>query len=52
VCCDSACDGTCMGCTSTLTGGSDGTCGFIPAGLDPDAECGMSACNGTGACGP
>jgi hypothetical protein len=50
VCCDSACDGLCMGCTSTLTGGSDGTCGFIPAGLDPDAECGENCCDGTGMC--
>lgn len=52
VCCNSACDGTCMGCTADHTGGSDGTCGFIPAGLDPDGECGMTACNGAGACGP
>lgn len=40
VCCDSACAGTCDACTSALRGsGSDGTCGEIAMGMDPDSEC-------------
>jgi len=53
VCCDAPCDGQCRACLGSLTAGSDGQCGFITAGMDPDAECmpGQS-CDGAGACAP
>lgn len=54
VCCDTACTGTCMACTTSKKGqGSDGTCGPIVAGSDPDNECTQQAagsCGTTGAC--
>ncbi len=42
VCCTSACDGLCERCD--LTG--DGTCAPVPAGQDPDQECGGQSCHG------
>lgn len=54
VCCDTACDGTCVACTAALQGGTDGTCGPIAAGSDPENECddetGTNACGQTGNC--
>ncbi len=52
VCCNSLCAGSCQTCiTGTLVGdGDDGTCGSVPAGEDPDNECGAAACDGNGAC--
>jgi hypothetical protein len=54
VCCSSACNGVCVACSAAKKGsGSDGTCGAIAGGTDPDNECpGTSNCNGAGACGP
>jgi hypothetical protein len=56
-CCDTACDGFCEACSGAKKGyGSDGYCGYIGAGLDPDNECTASGCtsdgtcNGSGAC--
>src|SRR5207244_1496948 len=40
VCCDAACSGICAACTSAKKGGgSDGTCGNVAAGTDPDDDC-------------
>jgi hypothetical protein len=61
VCCDAACISTCQACRADLKqdGTSDGTCGAIAAGADPDSECPLQpvsscgttgACNGAGAC--
>jgi hypothetical protein len=50
VCCNSPCDGTCQACTTAKKGsGSNGTCGNVAAGTDPDLEC-PGTCNGAGAC--
>jgi hypothetical protein len=50
VCCNTSCSGICMACTAAKKGsGSDGTCGPVQAGTDPDNECAL-ACNGAGAC--
>jgi hypothetical protein len=52
VCCNAACGGVCQACSAAKKGGGqDGTCGSIPAGADPDSECGGAAsCNGVNAC--
>jgi hypothetical protein len=51
VCCDTKCEGTCRSCLGAETGGSNGTCGFISAGEDPDDECsGSDDCDGAGVC--
>lgn len=52
VCCNSSCTGTCQACTAAKKGsGSDGSCGVIGNGQDPDNECpGAAVCNGAGAC--
>ncbi len=52
VCCDAACNTTCLACIGSKKGGGpDGVCGDIPAGTDPDEECGgPTACTGAGAC--
>ena len=63
VCCDTACSGTCEACTGAKKGsGSDGTCGAIADGGDPDSECpeppafacasaaGMGVCDGAKKC--
>ena len=40
VCCDTACKGECQACTAALKGsGTDGQCGPIAAGSDPEDEC-------------
>lgn len=60
ICCNTACTGLCVACTVAKKGnGSDGICGPIVVGTDPDNECSMQAstscgqtgsCNGAGAC--
>lgn len=51
LCCDLACDGVCVACLATLTGGTDGTCAPIPVNEDPEGECGaLAACDGAGVC--
>ncbi len=54
VCCDQACAGSCEACSAARKGsGTDGTCGAIAAGTDPDAECAaepQSTCRQTGMC--
>jgi len=47
VCCTSACEGTCEACQLSETG----ICAPIPAGEDPDGECGDLVCDGSRACG-
>jgi hypothetical protein len=53
VCCDRACDGTCMACNQA---GLAGKCSPFAAGSDPQQECGKGsgackpACDGVGAC--
>jgi len=52
VCCDSSCSGTCQACTTAKKGdGDNGKCGSIAAMTDPDNECVIGDCNGSGACG-
>jgi hypothetical protein len=52
VCCNTACGGACQACSAVKKGsGTNGTCGSIAAGSDPDSECfGATTCNGVGAC--
>ena len=62
VCCDKPCGGPCEACTAAKKGsGTNGTCGPIANGTDPDTECAAQACssslitkaqvcNGAGAC--
>ncbi len=45
VCCNRPCGGACERCNT-----SPGTCTTVPAGTDPDAECGFYTCNGGTAC--
>ncbi len=60
VCCDAACGGICDACLASKTGGTDGICGAVNAGTDPDMECLASSsqcvganCSGTaGLCEP
>lgn len=52
VCCDTACTSACQACTNTKKGaGATGACGPIAATTDPDNECPLGSCNGSGACG-
>ena len=52
ICCDAQCGSMCESCLSSKTGGSNGTCGPISGGTDPDDECTIPPnCNGNGACG-
>jgi hypothetical protein len=46
-CCDTACLAPCNSC---IVPGHEGTCSVVPAGTDPDHECGTSFCDGAGAC--
>jgi len=51
VCCDAACTSFCQACTASKKGsGVDGVCGFIASGTDPDNECLLGNCNGSGGC--
>ncbi|MBM4394027.1 MAG: hypothetical protein FJ090_23110, partial [Deltaproteobacteria bacterium] len=53
VCCESACDSTCLACSRAATGGSDGTCADVQANLDPRGDCaddGAPACGLNGLC--
>jgi hypothetical protein len=52
VCCDRACEGTCLSCLSASTSLSDGTCGPARAGLDPKGQCERSSdpCGNDGEC--
>jgi hypothetical protein len=55
VCCNVACSGTCVACTASLTGGTDGTCAPVTSETDPDDECAedvctFGTCDGAGAC--
>ncbi len=46
VCCDTACNGTCQACSAAKKGsGSDGTCGTVADGTDPDSECAPNTCH-------
>ena len=47
VCCNSACAALCMACDLI---GNEGTCGLVPAGMDPHGDCAPDTCNGMGAC--
>ena len=53
VCCNAPCSGLCMACTEAKTGLTDGECGVITTGTDPDAECAaqvQDTCGTTGFC--
>ena len=54
VCCNTACGGLCQACTvAKKGGGTDGVCGPIAVGGDPDSECvqqASSSCGQTGSC--
>jgi hypothetical protein len=51
ICCNAACEGTCLSCRGDDTGATDGTCADIEPGTDPDNECnGNKTCNGNGQC--
>ena len=52
VCCDSACNtGTCQACLGALTGGADGHCTSITAGMPaPSGQCTAATCGNTGKC--
>lgn len=51
VCCNEVCDGPCRACSAAKKGGgTDGTCDFIAVDTDPDNECAMGHCDGTGVC--
>src|SRR6185436_9259570 len=59
VCCDSACAGKCVSCRGASTGGADGKCAPVTAGLahgtdctaSEPATCGLDGkCDGAGAC--
>ena len=54
VCCDTDCTGTCRACSLFKQGqGTNGVCGNIKNGDDPDTECsGASTCDGAGMCTP
>ncbi len=47
VCCESACTGKCEACSAAKKGtGTDGACGRITDGTDPDVECPGATCSG------
>ncbi len=53
VCCESACQGTCMSCAAALSTGKDGECAPILDGTDPKTQCndeGPSSCGTDGQC--
>ncbi|MDP1916290.1 MAG: hypothetical protein Q8L14_08590, partial [Myxococcales bacterium] len=47
VCCNTACAGACSACNFA---GFIGTCRAQPAGTDPENNCGLFTCNGSGSC--
>jgi FG-GAP repeat len=50
-CCDTACSDTCQACTAVKKGqGIDGVCGPIALDGDPDNECPVGSCSGSGTC--
>jgi len=55
VCCATACSGVCVACSAAKKGGgTNGTCGNVAAGTDPDSECApdaVSTCGNDGTCG-
>ncbi|MDI1483685.1 MopE-related protein [Polyangium sp. y55x31] len=50
VCCNAACDATCVACSAALTNGTDGTCAPVKANAETANECPTGECNGAGAC--
>jgi slime mold repeat-containing protein len=55
VCCNTACNGTCLACSAAKKGaGADGVCGNIPINQQDNAATspctGVNACDGNGAC--
>jgi hypothetical protein len=59
VCCENACNGTCMACAQVKTGQANGRCAPVRNGTDPDNECSREdpstcgrdgQCDGAGAC--
>jgi hypothetical protein len=58
-CCENACAGACLACSSAKTGASNGLCRPVSAGTDPDTECSVDTsnecgrdgtCDGLGSC--
>jgi hypothetical protein len=50
-CCESSCDGPCLGCLAAYNGVSDGSCLPVIAGTDPGWDCpGAEFCDGNGQC--
>jgi hypothetical protein len=52
VCCAGPddCNALCHSCLASKTGGTNGICGHVTDGTNPDNECGTQVCNGSGAC--
>jgi hypothetical protein len=59
VCCDVTCGGPCQACVESKSRAPSGLCNAIPAGADPDEECGRDdpmscgnegSCDGAGGC--
>ena len=54
LCCDTTCEGSCMACSAAKKGsGTDGACGPVVGGTDPDGDCddqGEASCGRNGAC--
>lgn len=51
VCCESACEGTCVACSNVATGQADGLCAPVVRGTDPANECAASAPESCGQAG-
>ncbi|MFO0547085.1 MAG: hypothetical protein U0271_01790 [Polyangiaceae bacterium] len=49
VCCDDFCNGACEACAAAITGAPDGHCVSLSGG-DPQDECPLDDCGGTGVC--
>jgi hypothetical protein len=50
VCCSSFCTGDCRACNILPPFGTLGSCSYRSSGSDPENDCGLYTCNGTGAC--
>ncbi|MDI1430373.1 hypothetical protein [Polyangium sorediatum] len=50
-CCSTACTGLCQACSAAKKGGTNGVCGSITTGTDPDNECTAAAASTCGANG-